>query len=300
MSDNLQQQKSGSLFFYADEEAKLYDELAPLTDPAYELLHNSLVSQFSTWLTLNMGQHLPCSELLVLDIGCGTGAEGMNLLRENDLVQLVGLDISKRMLDQFRLKLNKVFHDESAAGRCALVQVDIRDPNWYDSVLSSCGSQGRSNSFTAIISVYTLHHFSPVFKRNLYTAFHKYLRPGGAFINADLFSFCTPWLARMAQLSVENWITKQFAEASKNSNKYSIKEPSEWKILTEHWLQHVQEQNYPIPALAASAETLTHGDQNIDQILLTEAGFNAVECTFRYGQSAIIWAFKENQPHESQ
>lgn len=282
---------SKAIFFYADQEAVLYDELAPLTDGAYELLHEVLTAQFVSWLASATNCDRTSDRVYVLDAGCGTGKEAIALLRADPRIHVLGIDVSRPMLDVFRSQLKSEFGDETAAGRCVLVQSDIRDNDWLDKVMSVGLPPQWPRALDAAISAYTLHHFTPIMKQAIYTSIHHHLRPGGVFVYADLFSFETSWLAAFTQEAEEDYIERRFAAASDTAGQYSITDPAVWERLKKQWVRHVREENHPLAALSAASTDQCLGVQSTDKQLLTKGGFCSVECTFRYGQSGVLWAF---------
>jgi len=284
--------------FWADHDAALYDELAGLTDPAYESLHENLTAQFVSWLASKPPSEVPANGILVLDAGCGTGKEAVGLLRADPRVHVLGIDVSGPMMDQCRRRLERESGDETASGRCVLVQSDVRDSDWLDAAMSrSLPSQWPTSLFAAV-SAYALHHFSPPVKRTIYSDVHRHLRTGGALVNGDLFSFQTPWLATYAQTVEECWIESQMTAAAGSIGQYSVTDPAVWHRLKEQWLCHLRNENCPLPALRSHAASKSNKAEHSEQHLLADSGFDAVECTFRCGQSAILWAFKDGDSDE--
>ena len=290
--ENKTQENSRTLYFYADDEAALYDELAALTDPSYCQLHTDLIKQVLAWIDARYEHQSAKDNIQIVDIGCGTGMEGIGLLQARPSIQLIGVDISVPMLELFRRKLAKIFDDETASGRCCLVNSDIRDGECIEDILTVQEQVFSQAIRSMILSVYTLHHFDATTKAMLYRRIFEHLDPGGVFINADLFSFESSWLGDLAQSQLEEWIKRQFDAAAANPSNFSITDPRVWNQLKHQWLQHVREKNHPLPALSSGASLNDQGNAMSEQDLLLAAGFSAIECTFRVGQSGILWAFK--------
>ena len=104
----------------------------------------------------------------VLDLGCGTGLELEEYYKFNPTARVVGVDLSKGMLEA----LKKKFADKE--------------------ILLICDSYFnvpfRESIFDASVSVESLHHFTKEEKFPLYTKLHRALKDGGYFVLTDYFS----------------------------------------------------------------------------------------------------------------
>jgi len=112
-----------------------------------------------------VAQHLPERTRDVLDLGCGTGLELPPLFARFPQANVVGIDLAQDMLD--------ILHE-----RCADFDVQTLCMSYFD-------YEFPAESFDAVISVMSLHHFTPKQKLDLYTCVRKTLRPGGVFLNCD-------------------------------------------------------------------------------------------------------------------
>ncbi|MCG7988433.1 MAG: class I SAM-dependent methyltransferase [Candidatus Thiodiazotropha weberae] len=276
------------LFFYADEDASQYDELVALTDPAYKLIHDSLNEQLCSYFSF-FQPYINNSKIVILDVGCGTGAEAIPILLKNKNVHIFCLDTSRNMLDA--LKANASAHKIDS--QYTILNLDIRNPEWFDIAKQYCLEVTGKHEFDGIISVYALHHFTRELKYNLYKAFFDITSDNGFFVNGDLYSFQTGWLSSLAQQSLENWISKKF-DLAKDDDTFSTRDSTEWERLKLHWLSHVRNDNIPLPA-QNNKLTPASSHHKSDQEILLSSGFESTECTFRYGQSAIMWAFKGSE-----
>jgi SAM-dependent methyltransferase len=269
--------KNKTYFYACDDEAKNYDKFADLTDPAYRLMHEELSRQALRWLS-----HECVEGAFVIDFGCGTGKEGLELLRHRSDLRLIGIDSSSAMLARFREKLVTEFGSDDANGRCTLFEADIRDEQLWSDLH---GAVSASGSCSLAVTACTLHHFSPTQKRAFYRRVANILPAGGLFANADLFSYEHDWLARYAQESLEQSVIVNFdRESTKPGHDKSF-----FDSLRDSWIRHFREENCPLPATISQLESWG-GDS--DQSLLLQGGFGHVECTFRLIQSAILLAFK--------
>ncbi len=108
------------------------------------------------------------SKARILDLGCGTGLELEEYFEINPGAQVVGIDISAGMLSALKKKFPK------------------RD------ITLICGSYFdipfEKNSFSAAISVESLHHFTKEEKLSLYKKLRTALKDDGYFILTDYFA----------------------------------------------------------------------------------------------------------------
>ena len=112
---------------------------------------------------------LPMTEnCRVLDLGCGTGLELEEYFKVNPTAKVVGIDLSKGMLEALKSK----FSDKDIVLICT---------SYFDVPL-------EESSFDSAVSVESLHHFTKEEKIPLYTKLHKALKCGGYFILTDYFA----------------------------------------------------------------------------------------------------------------
>jgi tRNA (cmo5U34)-methyltransferase len=109
--------------------------------------------------------HLPEGTRDVLDLGCGTGLELEALFARFPDARVLGIDLAEDMLALLRT-------------RCAGFDVSTRCMSYFDYDFPFA-------QFDAVISVMSLHHFSPAQKLALYQKVGRTLRPGGVFLNCD-------------------------------------------------------------------------------------------------------------------
>lgn len=105
--------------------------------------------------------------ILILDLGCGTGAELEPIFRRAPNAVVTGVDVSIKMLDKLREK------HESRAAQLHLI---------HDSYLTA--PLGTSD-FDCVVSIYTMHHFTLAVKLSLYQKILQSLKPGGQYIEGD-------------------------------------------------------------------------------------------------------------------
>lgn len=111
-------------------------------------------------------------EIKVLDLGVGTGENAETLLRRFPNVGLVGIDVSRKMLQRAREKL------VDFAQRAELIRSDFR------ALPLTC-------MFSFVYSVLAVHHLSAEDKRILLKSVWSMLKPGGCFVLIDVVTGST-------------------------------------------------------------------------------------------------------------
>lgn len=115
------------------------------------------------------------TEIKVLEAGPGTGITTLELLKADPRVRVVSVDNESKMLDVVKARFAKM---EGISERVDFVLADI---------LKFLESQ-EDGSFDAFASVYTLHNFTPDFRREVIGLIAKKLKPGGLFVNGDKYA----------------------------------------------------------------------------------------------------------------
>lgn len=158
-----------------DREARTFDALIRRLVPGYAEMLEALVGV----LPFARGRALE-----VLDLGCGTGTIGGLVLEVWPRACVTCVDISERMLEVARAKLEACSCARFHAADFARYALDRR----YDAVLSSLA----------------IHHLrTGAEKRALFRRIRASLRPGGVFWNADVVRASEPHLDRV---SLEAWV----------------------------------------------------------------------------------------------
>ena len=105
----------------------------------------------------------------ILDLGCGTGLELEYYFAINPSAHVVGIDLSRGMLDALRVKFpNK--------------KIELMQGSYFDLPLGIA-------EYDAAVSVESLHHFTKAEKIPLYAKLHRALKENGYFILTDYFAF---------------------------------------------------------------------------------------------------------------
>jgi tRNA (cmo5U34)-methyltransferase len=117
----------------------------------------------------------------LLDIGCGAGNWSLRMLQAVPGMAVTLVDLSRPMLDRAHQRV-------SAAGASSVdtVQADVRSCRFDDA------------SFDVIVAGSVLHHLRADDEwREVFSAFHRWLKPGGSVWVYDLLSHESPAIERL-------------------------------------------------------------------------------------------------------
>jgi tRNA (cmo5U34)-methyltransferase len=140
-----------------DREAAGYDRTAAETMPGYDELHQTLLWGIP---------FAPTRRFRVLELGVGTGTLTARLLARYPHAELVGVDLSRRMIALGRAKVRR-YRD-----RVTLLQGDLAD-------------YPDDQRYDAVVSSLAIHHLSDAAKWKLFRKVRKSLARGGYFGDAD-------------------------------------------------------------------------------------------------------------------
>jgi SAM-dependent methyltransferase len=277
-------------YFYASQDAGIYDHTVRMTDRAYDLIHNVTARTLDFWLSQRATKHSIDSPVWILDVGCGTGTEAIQVLTKSPYYHIVCIDSSREMLDEFREKARRAFGNSSANGRLVFAEMDFRERGWLDSSIAELAPGRSPNNFAAAMSVYALHHLLPDEKREVYRAIYQRLEVDSVFINSDLYAFSTPWLSELAQAEEESWIEQEFGISISQSDSMSAIRGANGIRLRDAWLDHVRTENRPLPITSKKSAEISESVS--EEHLLCEVGYARVEVPARHYQSAVLVAVK--------
>src|SRR5437660_8536011 len=100
----------------------------------------------------------------VLDVGCGAANYTLKLLEFLPNLDATLIDLSQPMLDRARERVSR-----ATAGRITTIQADIREAKLPD------------GEFDIVLAAAVLHHLRTDQEwRDVFSAFHRPLRPGGS------------------------------------------------------------------------------------------------------------------------
>jgi len=272
------------VFFYAEKEAEMYDDTIDLVVPQYRLLHDTLLHLLEVHFA---GKGLGTSDVsaTILDVGSGTGAETIGILRRFPKVRVVAMDFCAPMHREFEANcVNEL--GASALDRVETVADDILgDGGRPESLRSHLPEEMRNGGYDAVVSTFTIHHLNWAQKEEAYRRLYDVLADGGVFINGDLFSYASPTLAEHAQQFDERWIAEQF-DAPSSEFKAGGSIPSEKRQeLKKLWLEHYRCYNKLDP-LDCDPHAWIDGQAR----LLRQIGFREAGCPMRFWQVGVLWA----------
>jgi tRNA (cmo5U34)-methyltransferase len=192
----------------------------------------------------------------VLDIGAGFGAITEQFLTRYPHSRVTYLDGSGEMMKLARERLAKY------GERVSLHLGDLAYPSWNEQL---------SGGYDAAVSGLAIHHISDERKRALYAEVFAMLKPGGVFLNDDSILTPPPWQPRFEYL---RYRYIQEREQALRGITRSIEE-----IGAERKAHQRGHQNYRAPMR--------------DQLeWLTAAGFESVDCFWKYLDHAIFGGIK--------
>jgi cyclopropane fatty-acyl-phospholipid synthase-like methyltransferase len=114
---------------------------------------------------IKLAETIPDDSKYLLDLGCGTGLELVEIFKRNPEINVTGIDLTKEMLD----KLNERFDNKNIN----LINADYFE---YDF---------GKNIYDVAISFETLHHFKHDDKIKLYEKIFNALTASGKYIECD-------------------------------------------------------------------------------------------------------------------
>ena len=211
----------------------------------------------------------------IVELGCGPGGILGALAERHPGARLVGLDHDPVLLAIAR----------ATAGRRpdpALVDVDLRRPDWTDRLRGAAGI-ADGDGFGAVVSSTALHWLEPDQLGQVYAGAYRLLRPAGILLNADRLAFGEARLDALAERM------RQTQEA----------EPSRAEDWTTWWagiaaepalaaLHAERERRFP-PTSHAHGHSCTEDDH---LRLLRAAGFSRVAKLWAWYDSAVLCALR--------
>ena len=112
-----------------------------------------------------LASFIPQNTKTLLDIGIGTGLELTEIFKRFPDIEVTGLDIAEKML-------------ELCQRRCEGKKLNLIRKSYLD--FDFC-----ENSYDAVMSVMTLHHYNHEIKTELYKKIRHSIKPGGVYIESD-------------------------------------------------------------------------------------------------------------------
>jgi len=268
-------------FFYADDDVELYDITIYLTQPYYDLVHSLLADLIVDYYERNEKK-----TIRILDIGPGTGKELISILSRIENVQFVAVDVSARMMEAAKRKLEQHHADLKHDDKITWVNDDIRNLTANQLIASNADEQ-ENDYFDIVISAFTLHHLTIEEKMLVYGNFFNSLKPGGLFINADLFAYGNQDISKLSDGLSKDFMRKQLTTPDEQFRHLCEKlSHSQQQEQLQKWIKHWDEENIHLPLFV-------HPDNNSSEThLLNSSGFINTEIIYRYLHTALACAEK--------
>lgn len=275
----------GRAFFYAEADAGVYDVSIEAVVPHYREQHDTLFQLLTDHLREQWADHVRGFTGTILDLGSGTGAESLRVLDAFPHAHVVAVDFCAPMHDILR----RTVRARGLTARCTFVLADIVGPGCSPARLRrKLPEHDQSEGYSAVISAFTLHHLDHEQKAAVARRVHEVLRPGGIFLNADLFSFQSRRLARQALAFDLGWIQEHLGPSARTTGL----DPIVQRRLLRQWLTHYRRYNRLEPIENPTPQS-KRGRPGQAQ-LLTDAGFSVVAVPYRFWQTGILFAIKSD------
>src|SRR4029079_17738534 len=128
----------------------------------------------------------------VLDVGCGAGNYTLKLLEQLPNLDVTLIDLSRPMLDRATERVGR-----ATTGSVRAVQGDIREIDLPD------------RGFDIVLAAAVLHHLRTDAEwRDVFTAFHRALRPGGSVWIFDLVESAIPAVQQLQWRRYGEYLTR--------------------------------------------------------------------------------------------
>ncbi|HEU5114694.1 MAG TPA: class I SAM-dependent methyltransferase [Candidatus Paceibacterota bacterium] len=163
----------------------------------------------------------------VLEAGPGTGITTLELLKADPRVKVTSVDNEPKMLEAVKVRFADM---GDLSTRVDFILADILK------FLESC----KDESFDAFASVYTLHNFTPDFRRKVLNLIAKKLKKGGIFINGDKYAQDGEAHRRDYAAELKNY-DKFLAVADKEEKAGNLPRAAHFRKIREEWINHCAE-----------------------------------------------------------
>ncbi len=210
----------------------------------------------------------------VLDIGSGTGAEALPLLKTVESLNLTALDLCAPMHE---ILLTNAKNQRIDNNRIECVLGDILSDVTFRQLQEKATHRG---GFDLIISAFTIHHFSESEKQSCISKIASLLKNGGSLLLGDLFCYSpeSPWMSATIANYEHEWIKGNFENAARvQEDMGNVSEASKLRMMSELWINHYKYDN------------ILHSVPSHLQ-MLQKASFTLIANPFRYWQVGLIHA----------
>ena len=119
-----------------------------------------------------------------MDMGCGDGVLGRQLLQEWPDSEGIFMDFSQPMISSTKEKC------EPFKNRSTIILQDYSEDNWMDSIK-------HKTPVDVVISGYSIHHHEDEKKYSIYKDVFNILKPGGVFLNLEHVASPNPKIEKL-------------------------------------------------------------------------------------------------------
>jgi SAM-dependent methyltransferase len=240
---------------YSLEGSTFYDIEAAFISDRYKEAH-----RIQNSIVINALNNIP--NPVIIDFGCGTGSDGLEILSKLSTSHYIGIDSSIYMLQV----ASKKFEKEILSSRSLFIKQDIRNLT-NDWLLKELSSSMIITEISCIISSLVLHHYSIETRVRFYKLAFQLLKNNGVFLLTDLFSnainICNQFALDRELNDVRDTINK-LENQGIHTNGFTTISP-----------YHYIYQNHPYDLLNETT-------------ILVDIGFNKIDVIFRSGQLALL------------
>lgn len=189
-------------------------------------------------------------KITILEGGTGTGITTAHILEADPRTYVISVDNEEATLNQAKENLKE------DGSRIKFVHKDLLE----------FIKELKNDSMDAFVSAYTIHNFTPEYRKELFPEIFRVLRKGGLFLNADKYGYEDPAEHK-----------KYFDKQIKAFDVYDSINRSDFK---KAWVEHYTEDE----------EVKITAEEQFK--ILSNIGFENPEMPFRKNMEAIIIAKK--------
>ncbi|MCK9421462.1 MAG: class I SAM-dependent methyltransferase [Bacteroidales bacterium] len=267
-------------FFYATEDAEIYDYTVEITQPYFYLMHETMMKLIDFWFQDKN------TEITILDIGSGTGIEALKLLNIFPKIKIIAVDFSEPMNTIFRKKMTLKYSKSYINNTISIICEDFLCDSFHP--LEALSKISNKSEFDIAMTAFVFQHFGKEEKLKAYRKVFKSLDKNGLFINCDIFGYNNRSIHSYSDNYCLNYLIDQLTVPNINLRECfkKIKERvGDMDKYRKQWENHWKEDNILYP-LNCNKPCLS------EQKLLKKAGFTDSEIIYRYWLAGIICALK--------